>query len=111
MSENTFFLEPVPPFRLDLTVWALRRHPDNAVDRWDGKTYRRVVPLSGLPVELAVEQVSPPEAPRLCATVRGLSLNSTSRLRQPGSLTGYWDYGSTFGIFTASPRAIPACSV
>ena len=34
MSRNTLFLEPVPPFRLDLTVWTLRRRPDNAVDRW-----------------------------------------------------------------------------
>ncbi|HEV8066967.1 MAG TPA: hypothetical protein VGP76_04460 [Planctomycetaceae bacterium] len=76
MIENTFILEPVPPFRLDLTVCALRRHPDNAIDRWDGQTYRRVIPLSGQPVELAVEQVSPPEAPRLCITVRGASFDS-----------------------------------
>jgi DNA-3-methyladenine glycosylase II len=75
MSENTFFLEPVPPFRLDLTVLALRRRPDNAIDRWDGRTFRRVIPLSGQAVELAVEQVSPPEAPRLCVTVCGASLD------------------------------------
>ncbi len=31
------------PFRLDLTVWALRRRPHNAIDRWDESTYRRVV--------------------------------------------------------------------
>jgi DNA-3-methyladenine glycosylase II len=76
MSENTFFLEPVPPFRLDLTVWALRRHPDNAVDRWDGKAFRRIVMLEGQTVELAVKQVSAPEAPRLCVKVRGASLDS-----------------------------------
>jgi hypothetical protein len=45
MSRTTFHLEPVPPFRLDLTVWTLRRRPDNAVDRWDGQTYRRVLHL------------------------------------------------------------------
>jgi len=33
MSRSTFHLEPVPPFRLDLTVWTLRRRPSNAVDR------------------------------------------------------------------------------
>ena len=38
-----FTLQPVPPFRLDLTAWALRRRPHNAVDRWDGDTYRRVL--------------------------------------------------------------------
>ncbi|HRT41153.1 MAG TPA: DNA-3-methyladenine glycosylase 2 family protein, partial [Phycisphaerae bacterium] len=32
-----FFLRPVAPFRLDLTVWALRRVPINLIDRWDGQ--------------------------------------------------------------------------
>lgn len=50
-------LEPVAPFRLDLTVWALRRRPDNIVDRWDGKTYRRVlISESNEPFEIAVTQ-------------------------------------------------------
>ncbi len=40
MRPDSFVLEPVSPFRLDLTVWALRRRPDNVVDRWDGRTYR-----------------------------------------------------------------------
>lgn len=40
---SQFFLEPLAPFRLDLTVWTLRRRPDNSVDRWDGQTYRRVM--------------------------------------------------------------------
>ena len=32
-----------PPFRLDYTVWALRRGAHNEVDRFDGRTsYRRV---------------------------------------------------------------------
>ena len=42
-----FTIRPVPPFRLDLTVWALRRRARNLVDRWDGTTYRRVVVVSG----------------------------------------------------------------
>ena len=69
---NRFFLdlEPAPPFRLDLTVWALRRRPDNLVDRWDGATYRRVlVTGDGEPFEVAVSQASPPEAPRLRVSV------------------------------------------
>ncbi len=50
-------LEPAPPFRLDLTVWALRRRPDNIVDRWDGETYRRVlVSDRDKPFEIAVTQ-------------------------------------------------------
>lgn len=54
MSRITFQLEPVPPFRLDLTVWTLRRRADNAVDRWDGQTYRRVLPLPAGLVDVTV---------------------------------------------------------
>jgi DNA-3-methyladenine glycosylase II len=64
--ENIIFqLKPVPPFRLDLTVWALRRRPHNLVDRWDGQTYRRVLLVNDRPVEAAVTQIGPPEAPLL----------------------------------------------
>ena len=51
-----FKLTPVPPFRLDLTIWVLRRLPINQMDRWDGKTYRRVLMLADTPVEIAVVQ-------------------------------------------------------
>ena len=47
---------PMPPFRLDFTVWALRRRPRNLVDRWDGTTYRRVIVMGGRSTELAVRQ-------------------------------------------------------
>jgi DNA-3-methyladenine glycosylase II len=79
MSHSTLFLEPVPPFRLDLTVWTLRRRPDNAVDRWDGQTYRRVLPLPAGPVEVAVTQVGSAAAPRLRVLVEGQSLRSSVR--------------------------------
>jgi DNA-3-methyladenine glycosylase II len=65
MREIVFQLKPVPPFRLDLTVWALRRRPDNLVDRWDGRTYRRVLLVQDEPVEVAVTQTGPPAAPLL----------------------------------------------
>ena len=65
MSQNAFLLEPIPPFRLDLTAWTLRRRPDNAIDRWDGTTYRRALALANGPVEVTVVQTGPPEAPRL----------------------------------------------
>ena len=76
MSQNAFFLEPLPPFRLDLTAWTLRRRPDNAIDRWDGATYRRVLTSAGGPVEVAVVQTGPPETPRLRVTVHGAPLGS-----------------------------------
>jgi DNA-3-methyladenine glycosylase II len=65
VGEIVFQLRPVPPFRLDLTVWALRRRPHNLVDRWDGQTYRRVLPVDDQPVEVAVTQISPAESPLL----------------------------------------------
>lgn len=60
-----FSLKPVPPFRLDLTVWALRRRPDNIVDRWNGQTYRRVLMLDKDPTELAVTQKGPSDKPEV----------------------------------------------
>src|SRR5436853_6274358 len=74
MSRNTFFLEPTSPFRLDLTAWTLRRRPDNVVDRWDGQTYRRVLPFRAGLVEVAVTQTGPPETPRLGVTVGDAAL-------------------------------------
>lgn len=57
MKPFAFELEPVPPFRLDFTVWALRRRPDNCIDRWDGATYRRIlISNDGEPFEIAVTQ-------------------------------------------------------
>ena len=60
-----FQLRPTAPFRLDLTVWALRRRAHNLVDRWDGQTYRRILPVQDQPLEVAVTQIGPPEAPLL----------------------------------------------
>jgi DNA-3-methyladenine glycosylase II len=71
MSLSAFFLKPVPPFRLDLTVWTLRRRPDNAVDRWDGTTWRRVLPLPDGLAEVAVTQTGPLETPRLKVAATG----------------------------------------
>ena len=62
-------LRPVPPFRLDLTVWALRRRPRNAIDRWDGTTYRRVIVIGGRPTELTVRQAIASASPKLIVTV------------------------------------------
>jgi DNA-3-methyladenine glycosylase II len=76
MSRSTFHLEPVPAFRLDLTVWTLRRRPDNAVDRWDGQTYRRVLALPAGLVEVAVTQVGLPETPQFRVVVEGQTLRS-----------------------------------
>jgi DNA-3-methyladenine glycosylase II len=76
-----FTLKVVPPFRLDLTVWALRRRPENKMDRWDGKTFRRALVLNGKPVEVAVTQIGSMAAPRLQATVTGVSFGPEVKSR------------------------------
>lgn len=65
MGEVTFRLKPVPPFRLDLTAWAIRRRPHNTIDHFDGGAYRRVVIIDGDPIGLTIRQVSPPNSPEL----------------------------------------------
>ncbi len=74
-----FQLKPKPPFRLDLTAWALRRRPDNVVDRWDGKIYGRVLLVEGRPAEVEVSQTGTLHNPRLQITVTGADLSSHAR--------------------------------
>jgi DNA-3-methyladenine glycosylase II len=76
-----FALRPVPPFRLDFTVWALRRRPRNLMDRWDGTTYRRVIVIGGRPTELAVRQVVSSTAPRLIVMATPAPRTSLERRR------------------------------
>jgi DNA-3-methyladenine glycosylase II len=64
-------LRPRPPFRLDLTVWALRRRVQNAIDTWDGHTYRRALLVDGAPLDVAVTQVGAASAPRLEVVLEG----------------------------------------
>ncbi|MEP7048261.1 MAG: hypothetical protein ABI949_16330, partial [Ilumatobacteraceae bacterium] len=61
-------LRPRPPFRLDLTVWALRRRTRNRIDRWGG-TYRRALDLGGRAVTVEVDQRGRPDQPHLSVAV------------------------------------------
>ena len=71
MSCSTIVVNPVPPFRLDLTVWALRRRAENIIDRWDGRTYSRMLVLGRKPVELNVTQIGTRTSPRLRVIATG----------------------------------------
>lgn len=71
MNSITFSLEPIAPFRLDLTVLALRRRVDNVIDRWQQETYRRLLIIGDKPIEVAVKQVGPINAPRLKVVISG----------------------------------------
>jgi DNA-3-methyladenine glycosylase II len=77
VNQDKIFLDPIAPFRLDLTVWALRRRAENEIDRWDGATYRRVLVVDGEPLEVAVAQIGTLDSPRLEVTVAGADTNIT----------------------------------
>lgn len=71
MRTRRFELQTTPPFRLDLTAWALRRRPHNAVDRFDG-SYRRVLEVRGRAIEVVVRQTSGEGSGLLSVELRGL---------------------------------------
>lgn len=73
MGSFTFVLNPKPPFRLDLTAWALRRRARNVIDQWDGTTYRRLLVIDNTPLEVAVRQTGSMDNPELTAAVTGAS--------------------------------------
>jgi DNA-3-methyladenine glycosylase II len=66
-----FRIDVPAPFRLDLTVWTLRRRPHNLVDRWDGTSYQRILTVGDRPVEVAVRQEQDRVVPRLTVELRG----------------------------------------
>ncbi len=68
MDQISFRVNPVPPFDLRFTAWALRRRPDNIIDRWDGQAYQRVIVYDGRPVEVEVIQTGTADKPVLNVT-------------------------------------------
>lgn len=75
MKKIDFALRPVQPFRLDLTVWALRRRPNNTMDRWEEGTYRRTLLVGAMPIQVAVRQ----QSTGLTVTVTGARLPATTQ--------------------------------
>lgn len=74
MDSLTFSIVPVAPFRLDVTAWVMRRRAENALDRWDGRTYRRAILFGGVPVDVAVTDQGSVDHPELSVTVSGYRL-------------------------------------
>lgn len=64
-------IEPRTPFRLDLTAWALRRRPHNAIDRFSAGVYRRALPFDGAVLAVSVRQTGPSKAPVLEVEISG----------------------------------------
>ncbi len=86
MRRIHLYIKPQPPFRLDLTVWALRRQPHNQVDQWDGKTYSRVFITDSGPVLVEARQTGPPESPRLAVSISGETITPERTKRDVRSL-------------------------
>lgn len=55
---TSFLLHPVQPFRLDLTVWALRRRSKNIIDLWDGRFYTRLLNVENQLIKVSIEQIN-----------------------------------------------------
>ena len=62
------------PFRLDFTVWALRRREQNRIDTWDGQIYRRALSFSGGACEVSVTQAGSEGRPHLEVVLTGTRL-------------------------------------
>ena len=90
MSRIHFYLDPEPPFRLDLPAWAIRRRPDNEVDFWDGEIYQRVLNFRKEPVLISVAQPGGVDAPRFDVTASsatgGVLANNTIEFMLEGLL-------------------------
>jgi DNA-3-methyladenine glycosylase II len=87
LERAAFQVRPVAPFRLDLTVQALRRRPLNAIDRWDGASYRRLMVMDGRALGIEVVQIAPPERAMLQARVTGRALPSGTKPWVTAALT------------------------
>jgi DNA-3-methyladenine glycosylase II len=76
METLEFELLPVPPFRLDLTAWALRRRQSNMIDQFDGAKYRRAILVNGKVLAVSVIQSDSLDRPLLSVEVCGNHLSS-----------------------------------
>jgi DNA-3-methyladenine glycosylase II len=78
-NRTEFAIVPMPPFRLDLTAWALRRRPENGIDHWDGQRYCRVLAIGDQPVEVTVRQTGTMERARLHVALSAVRIKPTTK--------------------------------
>jgi len=80
VTDHLHFELPVTaPFRLDFTVAVLQRRPQNALDRWDGRYYRRLLIFRNKPHEVCVSQQQASDTPTLDVEVSASRIASTAR--------------------------------
>jgi DNA-3-methyladenine glycosylase II len=71
LLEEKFNLLVMPPFRLDLTVWALRRRKENSFDSWSNGIYQRVLVIEEKPVLVRIRQIESKSGPKIEVTLKG----------------------------------------
>jgi DNA-3-methyladenine glycosylase II len=74
--DEKFTLSVISPFRLDYTVWALRRRMSNSIDRWDGSQYSRIIVIKNDPVKISIAQENPSKNPELSISLKGKQATS-----------------------------------
>jgi DNA-3-methyladenine glycosylase II len=103
-----FPIEPSAPFRLDLTVLALRRQAHNAVDRWDASsTYGRALSFDDRPVALSVRQSGAPDAPLLSVLLNGGSVDERAERLARGALDSVLGLRVDLSAFAAMAASDP----
>jgi DNA-3-methyladenine glycosylase II len=75
MNEK-YILPVVSPFRLDYTVWALRRRRNNSIDRWDGRQYSRIFVINNDPLKISIVQENLSNNCELSIFVKGKQASS-----------------------------------
>jgi len=89
LYEKKTLLSVVPPFRLDLTVWALRRRKENSFDSWSHGVYRRVLVIKGKPILIRSRQIESKGEPKIEVTLKGNTPNArTEATRIIGCMLG-----------------------
>jgi len=91
-------------------VWALRRRPDNTIDRWDGRTYRRTLPLETGTIELAAVQAGCAAPPELTITLTGAQLDEQTEEAARAALARLLGFELDLSKSIVSPRATPSCT-
>jgi DNA-3-methyladenine glycosylase II len=73
---NKFTLPVVSPFRLDYTVWALRRRKNNSIDQWDERQYSRILIINNDPVKISIDLENSSKNPALRIFLKGKHADS-----------------------------------
>jgi DNA-3-methyladenine glycosylase II len=72
----------VPPFRLDYTVWALRRRTQNIIDQWDGRKYDRVIAFKNTLIKISIALQGTIDHPEIVAVLHGQKGASLGRTQK-----------------------------